>query len=347
MKDTFDMASLVRPNIQNLKPYSSARNEYSGANKVFLDANENPWSDTYNRYPDPTQAVLKEAISRLKGIPAEKIFLGNGSDEGIDILIRVFCEPGRDNIIITEPTYGMYEVSADINNIAIIRCQLTDEFKLDSEEILKSADSHSKILFLCSPNNPTGNVMEETDVQMLLEKFPGIVVIDEAYIDYSGRESWTSRLDTFPNLVVLQTLSKAWGLAAIRLGMGFASREMIDLMNKVKPPYNISLETQNIALKVIEKPERYKENIEQTLREKDKLVETLGHLAFVEKVFPSDANFVLIRVQGAGKLYKHLIDEGIVVRDRSGIVHCESCLRITVGTTSENETLIQALKKYQ
>jgi len=347
MKNSLDIMSLVRPNIQKLKPYSSARNEFSGASKVFLDANENPWGQRYNRYPDPTQGALKKALSTLKGIPSHQLFLGNGSDEGIDILIRVFCEPGHDNIIITEPTYGMYEVSADINNVEIKRCALSEDFKLDSQKVLDIADEHSKILFLCSPNNPTGNLLEEAEVRVLLDNFKGIVVIDEAYIDYSGRKSWTSELSTYPNLVVLQTMSKAWGLAAIRLGLGFASKEIIDLMNKVKPPYNISLETQQIALKALEDLSGYKESIEKTLRERDRLMDTLERLPFIEKIFSSDANFILMKVQGARKLYEYLIQQGIVVRDRSGIVHCESCLRITVGTTTENETLINALNNYQ
>ena len=339
--------AMVRPNILGLRPYSSARDEYSGANKVFLDANENPYGKEHNRYPDPRQQELKQAFSNLKGIPPEQIFLGNGSDEGIDILIRVFCTPGKDNIVIAGPTYGMYEVSADINDVAVNRCDLTPDFQLDTQAVLDATNESSRILFLCSPNNPTGNLMKETDVRYLLEKFPGIVVVDEAYIDYTDTESWASQLDKYPNLVVLQTMSKAWGLAAIRLGLGFASQKIIDIMNKVKPPYNISQETQNIALRAMLQTEEFQTCIKNTIEERNSLIETLQGLPYVQKVFPTDANFVLIRVTDAGKLYNHLISEGVIVRNRSGITHCSSCLRITVGTKEENRILSEALKSFK
>ncbi|MDB5285050.1 MAG: histidinol-phosphate transaminase [Bacteroidota bacterium] len=345
----FDVESIVRTNILNLKPYSSARDEFKGHASVFLDANENsfgsPTSEEYNRYPDPLQLKLKEAITNIKGIPAENIFLGNGSDEAIDILFRIFCEPGIDNVIICPPTYGMYEVSANINNVAAKKVNLTPSFELDVQAILENSDVHSKLLFICSPNNPTGNSLHKEDIELLIQKFNGIVVIDEAYINYAKQSSCIGFLTEYPNLVVLQTFSKAWGLAALRLGMAFASTKIIDYMNKVKPPYNINQATQNLALSALENINWVNDAIRETISEGTRLVTSLQAMPLVEKIFPSDANFLLVKVADPVKIYGQLVDGGIIVRNRNNITLCEGCLRITVGTPQQNEILITALQQ--
>lgn len=347
----FDIENLVRENIRVLKPYSSARDEFKGGASVYLDANENsfgsPLAENYNRYPDPLQQKLKEKISSIKDVPPQNIFLGNGSDEAIDILFRIFCEPKVDNVIICPPTYGMYEVSANINDVSIRKVNLLPSFELDVEKILESSDEHSKLLFICSPNNPTANSFHEDDVELLIKKFPGVVVIDEAYINYSRQKSAIRFLTEYENVVVLQTFSKAWGLAALRLGMAFASQSIIDYMNKVKPPYNVNQATQQLAMKALDNIEWVNEHIRQTIAGKKKLEDGLKQNSLVEKIFPSDANFILVKVKDAHSIYDYLVSRGIIVRDRSRVMLCEGCLRITVGTPHENVTLLNALKQYK
>lgn len=346
-----DVNNLQRENIKNLRPYSTARDEYKGQAQVFLDANENsfgsPLDRNYNRYPDPLQLDLKDAISKIKGLPIENTFLGNGSDEAIDLLFRAFCEPGRDNVIILPPTYGMYEVSANINNVELRKVSLLPSFQLDLEGIAEAIDSNTKIIFICSPNNPTGNSIIRTDIETVLANFEGLVVIDEAYINFSKQRSFIPELTEYGNLVILQTFSKAWGLAALRLGMAFAARPVIDILNKVKPPYNINQATQDLALKALENVEQVNEWIKITVAERDKLSKELLNLDVVKTVYPSDANFILVEVTDATAIYNYLVEQGIIIRDRSKVTLCEGCLRITIGTLAENETLIQALKTFQ
>lgn len=346
----FDIENIVRSNIRNLKPYSSARSEFHGEAQVFLDANENsfgsPLPQNYNRYPDPLQLELKEKLSNIKGVPAKNIFLGNGSDEAIDLLFRIFCEPGHDNVIICPPTYGMYEVSANINNVALKRIPLLPNFELDVEGILEKMNSQSRLLFVCSPNNPTGNSLNPDDVELLVQKFTGIVVVDEAYINYSKKPSLIKWLTEYPNLVILQTFSKAWGLAALRLGMAFASEAIIEYMNKVKPPYNINLATQQLGLSALDNINWVNEHIRQTVTEREKLVKEMKSLPVVEKLYATDANFFLAKVNDPKRVYNYLVSKGIIVRDRSKITLCEGCLRITVGTPEENNLLIDVLKHY-
>ena len=346
----FQLDKLVRANIARLKPYSSARDEFSGSASVYLDANENAWGSplpqNYHRYPDPHQHALKEKISIIKGLPTQNIFLGNGSDEAIDILYRIFCEPGSDSVIICPPTYGMYEVSANINDVDVRHVPLLPSYDLDVDQILQAMDEQTKLLFICSPNNPTGNSVHKEDIEFLITKFNGIVVIDEAYINYSRQSSCIPFLTEYPNVVVLQTFSKAWGLAGIRLGMAFASAEIIDLMDKVKPPYNISENTQQLALQALDNIELVNTRIKDTVRERNKLAADLAGLALVEKVYPSEANFLLVRVTDAAAVYTYLVSQGVIVRDRSKLSLCEDCLRITVGTPSENAILIDQLKTY-
>ncbi|MCD0488529.1 histidinol-phosphate transaminase [Pedobacter sp. MC2016-14] len=343
-----DINSLQRENIKNLSPYSTARDEYKGQASVFLDANENsfgsPLDHAYNRYPDPLQLDLKDAISKIKGVPIENTFLGNGSDEAIDLLYRAFCEPGKDNVIILPPTYGMYEVSANINNVEIRKVNLLPSFQLDLQGIAEAIDERTKLIFICSPNNPTGNSINRSDIETILANFKGIVVIDEAYINYAKQKTFIQELTEYPNLVILQTFSKAWGLAALRLGMAFSGRPVIDILNKVKPPYNINQATQDLALKALENLEQVNEWIKITVSERAKLTEDLLGLASVKKVYPSDANFILVKVDDAAHLYNSLVDQGIITRDRSKVTLCEGCLRVTVGTPDENETLLEALK---
>lgn len=338
----FDLNKLIRPNIIKLKPYSSARSEFKGAAEVFLDANENPFDTGLNRYPDPLQWKLKAQIADLKGVPVENIFLGNGSDEVIDLLVRIFCEPGEDHIIILPPTYGMYQVSADIANVEIRSVQLTPDYQPNVENILDSANNNSKILFICSPNNPTGNNIRLDKIRALAQGFPGIVAIDEAYIDFSSQPSCTELLSEFPNLVVMQTFSKAWGLAGIRLGMAFASEEIIHYFNKVKPPYNINQLTQSTALEALQNKAQQAQMVRTLIGQRALLQQYLISLDFVERIYPSDANFLLVKVQDPKGTYKYLVEQGIIVRDRSNVALCEGCLRITVGTPEENEKLLQA-----
>jgi histidinol-phosphate aminotransferase len=341
-----EIANLVRPNIRKLVPYSSARSEFKGKAEIFLDANENPFETGLNRYPDPLQWKLKAAISKLKGVPVEQIFLGNGSDEAIDLVVRIFCEPRQDHILILPPTYGMYQVSADIADVGIRSVSLTSDFQPDVEAILAAADAHSKILFICSPNNPTGNDVELERIRSLCAQFQGIVVVDEAYIDFSKQASCTSLLAEFPNLIVMQTFSKAWGMAGIRLGMAFASTEIIQLFNKVKPPYNINQLTQQIALEALETSyDDYKQLLSTLLSERERLVQGLRELPFVEKVFPSDANFMLIKMDDPNRTYQYLVEEGIIVRNRNTVHLCAGSLRITVGRPEENDALLNALNK--
>lgn len=347
----FNLASLVRTNIRNLVPYSTARDEFKGKAHVFLDANENslgsPFAKWYNRYPDPHHDKIKAKISAIKSIPAENIFIGNGSDEVIDLLYRVFCDPGGDEAIIFPPTYGMYEVSAQINNVHVVKVPLLTNFQLDLEKLEHVITPVTKIIWICSPNNPTGNSIERTDIEMLLNNFDGIVVIDEAYINFSRQRSFLSELNEYPNLVIMQTLSKAWGLAGIRLGMAFASKEIISYLNKTKPPYNISQPVQDIALQALEEVGQVNDMIVELVKYRMELEQSLLELPIVEKVFPSDANFLLVKCKHAHALYAYLVTKGIVVRDRSNVRLCEDCIRITVGTQAENNELLSAIASFQ
>jgi len=347
----FDLNKLVRENIKNLKPYSSARHEFTGAASVFLDANENPYGSTlaedFNRYPDPLQWQLKFEIAKIKGVPAENIFIGNGSDEVIDLAYRIFCNPGKDNVIVCPPTYGMYEVSGNINDVEIRKVNLLEGFQLDTEGIMNAVDENTKILFICSPNNPTGNNMNRPDVEFLLNNFPGLILIDEAYINYSRQKTFIQELTEYPNIIVMQTLSKAWGLAALRLGLGYASLDIIDLFNKVKPPYNINKASQELALEALAETAQVNEWIKETVAQKEWLAKELATFSFVKKIFPSDANFLLVRVDDANKLYDHLTSDGVIVRNRSKEYMCENTLRITIGTPEEDQKLINLFKSYK
>ena len=346
----FELSNLVRDNIKNLKPYSSARHEFTGKASVFLDANENaygsPLGVSYNRYPDPLQWQLKFQLARIKGVPAENICIGNGSDEIIDLAYRIFCNPGKDNVIICPPTYGMYAVNADINDVEIRKVNLTTDFQLDVDGITHATDGNTKLLFICSPNNPTGNNMNRADVELLLNNFPGIVIIDEAYINYSKQKTFIQELMEYPNLIVMQTLSKAWGLAALRLGLCFASLDIIDLFNKVKPPYNINEPSQQLALEALQNTQKVNEWIKEVVQQKEILINEFNSFSFVKTVYPSDANFILIKVDDADQLYQYLAANEIVVRNRSKETGCQNCLRISIGTPEENEILINTMKKY-
>ncbi|WP_298738332.1 histidinol-phosphate transaminase [uncultured Chitinophaga sp.] len=343
----FDLNKLLRNNIRQLVPYSSARDEFKGAAQIFLDANENsfgsPLPTAYNRYPDPMQWKVKYKLADIKGVPPQHIFLGNGSDEVIDVLYRALCNPGVDNVILCPPTYGMYEVSAHINDVVIRNVSLTEDFQLDMPAMQQAIDEHTKLIYICSPNNPTGNSINREDIEMLLNNFDGIVVVDEAYINFARQKTFIQELTEYPNLVVMQTLSKAWGLAALRVGMAFASEEIIHVMNKIKPPYNISQAAQELALQALENVQQVNEWIRETVIERDKLSAALAQLPLVTKVYPSDANFILARTTDAKGIYQYLVGQGIVVRDRSKVELCAGCLRITVGTPEENATLINAL----
>ena len=343
----FNLDNLVRDNIKKMTAYSSARHEFTGNASIYLDANENsfgsPLPDDFNRYPDPMQTQVKEKLSKIKGVPPQNIFLGNGSDEAIDLLYRIFCEPGRDNVIIFPPTYGMYEVCAEINNVKVKKVNLTKEYQLDIEGIENAIDPFTKLIFICSPNNPTGNSINHTAIEIILNNFNGIVVIDEAYINYSKQRSFIAELTDYPNLVVMQTLSKAWGLAGLRLGMAFASLPIVELMNKVKYPYNINTATQLLALEALNNVDWVNEHIAATVTEREKLKTELLNLASTETVFLSDANFLLVKMKEARNIYEQLCSKGIIVRDRSKVILCEDCLRITIGTESENKKLIEAL----
>lgn len=347
----FNLESLVRNNIRNLKAYSSARDEFKGDANIFLDANENslgsPTMKWYNRYPDPMQLKIKEKIAYIKQLSSEKIFIGNGSDEAIDLIFRCFCEPGVDNAIVFPPTYGMYEVSANINNINLKKISLTTDFQLDLPALEEAIDFNTKVIWVCSPNNPSGNSINRDDIEMILNNFDGIVVIDEAYINFSKHRSFVADLNDYPNLVVLQTLSKAWGLAALRVGMAFASEEIIGYLNKVKPPYNISEPVQQLALQALDEIGQVNDMIVILVAERNKLEQSLASITEVKKVYPSDANFLLVEFINAKEMYQHLVELGIVVRDRSNVVLCENCLRITVGTENENKILLKAINDFK
>ena len=344
----FDLNSLLRDNIKRLVPYSSARDEFKGEASVFLDANENsygsPLATDYNRYPDPLQWKVKYRLADIKGVPPQNIFLGNGSDEAIDVLFRAFCRPGIDNVVLCPPTYGMYEVSANINDVTIRKATLTEDFQLDLPAIEAAIDDNTKLIFICSPNNPTANAINREDIEIVLNNFHGIVVVDEAYINFSKQKTLIRELTEYPNLVILQTLSKAWGLAALRVGMAFASEDIINVFNKVKPPYNINQASQELALEALNNIDQVNAWIKETVLERDKLEFALKALPIVEKVYPSDANFLLAKTTDAKGIYNHLIAKGIVVRDRSKVELCMGCLRITVGTPEENIELIKTLQ---
>ena len=346
----FNIENLIRDNVKRLAPYSSARDEFNGKASVFLDANENslgsPLIKWYNRYPDPHQLALKTAISQIKHTPVDRIFLGNGSDECIDVLYRSFCRPGKDNIIICPPTYGMYEVSANINDIEVRVAPLLDDFQLNLAHLENLVDENTRIIWICSPNNPTGNAINRADIELTLNNFNGLVVVDEAYINFSKTQSFIKELEEYPNLVVLQTFSKAWGLAGLRLGMAFADKAIIDILNKVKPPYNINQATQELALKALEEVGQVNDMIKEIVLMRDAMAEVLSRVPIVRKVYPSDANFLLIKIDNATQVYNYLISKEIVVRNRSNILLCEDCLRITIGTEKENTLLIDALADY-
>lgn len=338
-----NLQQLVRKNVWNMKAYSSARDEFKGEASVFLDANENPLNDKYNRYPDPLQWALKEQIAKIKNTIPEKIFLGNGSDEPIDLVIRIFCEPRIDNVVAIDPTYGMYQVCADVNDVEYRKVLLNDNFDLDAQKLLDKTDSNTKLIYLCSPNNPTGNLLNRKEIEKILDVFSGVVIVDEAYIDFASEETWISQLDKYPNLIVLQTFSKAWGLAAVRLGMAFASPEIIKLFNKVKYPYNVNVLTQNYVNSELDRLELRKEWVKELLKGRDYLNAELAKLPYVQKIYPTDANFILVKVKDANGLYNQLADKGVIVRNRNSVSLCTGCLRITVGTENENNTLIKVL----
>lgn len=346
-----DLDNLQRKNIKNLTPYSSARHEFDGNASIFLDANENslgsPLGDVFNRYPDPFQWEVKRKLCEIKPVNPEQIFIGNGSDECIDMFFRAFCEPRIDNVIVCPPTYGMFEVSGDINDVEVRKVTLTEDFQLDLPAVTEAIDENTKLIMLCSPNNPTGNLLAVESIQTLLENFSGIVVVDEAYIDFSTKPSWLLELNNYPNLVVLQTLSKAWGLASLRIGFACASPEIITVINKVKPPYNIGSAVQSFVLNVLNQEEKVLQMVQHFMIAREILSLQLSALPFVQKVFPSEANFILIRVTDADSIYHYLISRGIVVRNRSSIPGCENCLRITIGSQDENQVLITTLIKYE
>ena len=348
---SFDLNNIVRENIKRLKPYSSARSEFSGTAKIFLDANENsfgsPLTKWYNRYPDPLQWEVKKKLGAIKKVEPENMLFGNGSDECIDLLIRAFCNPQLDNIIICPPTYGMYEVYASINDVPLKEVPLTPNYQLDLEALEEAVDANTKIIFFCSPNNPTGNSLDREDIEMVLNNFDGIVVVDEAYINYSRQRSFVTDLKDYPNLVVMQTFSKAWGLAALRLGMIFASKDIVGVLNKIKPPYNINQATQELALKALDNLQDVNNMIQETVKEREELVKELSALSLVQKIFPSDANFILVKMEEATAIYNYLKEQGIIVRNRSNVLLCEDSLRITVGTPGQNAQLITALKDYK
>ena len=345
----FDLISLLRPHIASLQPYTSARDEYTGKIGVFLDANENPYGSItdqdFNRYPDPYQSDLKSEISKIKEVPADQIFLGNGSDEAIDLLFRAFCNPGKDNVILLPPTYGMYEVSASINDVAIRKVPLTSDFQMQPEKVLAAVDDQTKIIFICSPNNPSANKLKREDIIQVLENFKGIVVVDEAYIDFSDEPSFTTQLKQYPNLLVMQTFSKAWGLASLRLGMAFGSKEIIAILNRIKPPYNISGLTQDTVLASLKNYDKVKSMTQEILEEREFLKNELSKLPFVQKIHPSHANFLLVKIPNAMQVYQDLIEQKIIVRNRAKVLLCEDCLRISVGTRAENEAFLENLKK--
>ncbi|MCH3993675.1 MAG: histidinol-phosphate transaminase [Prevotella sp.] len=342
-----ELKALCRKNIWDLAPYSSARNEYAGHQAhVFLDANENPYNSPLNRYPDPLQETVKEALSKVKGVPAENIFLGNGSDEAIDLPYRIFCRPGKDNAVAIEPTYGMYKVCADINDVEYRPVLLDEDFQITSAKLLDACDENTKLIWICSPNNPTGNLIPRNTIEEVLEKFQGIVIVDEAYSDFSGVTPMRKEIGQHPNLVVLNTMSKAWGCAAIRLGMAFASKEIIGLYNKVKYPYNVNQLTQKQALEALKDPFRVDKWVKIILLERARMMVAVKELPISKHVYPSDANFFLVRMTDAQSVYDYLTDKGIIVRNRTHVRLCGNCLRITIGSKTENQELLAALRKY-
>lgn len=339
------LQELTRKNVWELAPYSCARNEYSGRNaSVYLDANENPYNDPYNRYPDPLQLELKNKLSRIKGVPVENIFLGNGSDEAIDLMYRCFTEPQVDNVVAIEPTYGMYKVCADINNVEYRAVKLDEGFQLNTANILAATDSNTKLIWLCSPNNPTGNALNRDEILKIVNGFDGIVIIDEAYSDFSTHHPFRTEIAKYPNIVVLNTMSKAWGCAALRLGMAFASKEIIGIMNKVKYPYNINLLTQQKALEILEDPYEVDKWARMILQERTRVMDAFKLLPITKKIYPTDANFFLVEVEDAQATYNYLVDNGIIVRNRNSVTMCGNCLRITIGSKSENAELLSALR---
>ena len=341
-----NLEQLVRPNIWSLAPYSSARNEYAGREAhVFLDANENPYNQPYNRYPDPLQLELKALLAKVKGVPADCIFLGNGSDEAIDLPYRIFCEPGRDNVVAIEPTYGMYKVCADINNVEYRPVLLDEQFQTTAEKLLAACDENTKLIWICTPNNPTGNCIQHDEVMKVIEQFQGIVIVDEAYSDFCHELPFRNEVAKHPNLIVLNTMSKAWGCAAIRLGMAFASKEIIDIFNKVKYPYNVNLLTQRQAIEALKDPFEVDKWVRILLLERTRVMDAFRLLPICEVVFPTEANFFLARMKDAQRTYDYLVDQGIIVRNRSRIQLCNNCLRITIGTKTENNALIAALRQ--
>lgn len=341
----FELKKVVRPNILALKPYSCARDEFKGEASVYLDANENPYNAPFNRYPDPLQWAVKEKISKVKGVDKENIFLGNGSDEPIDLVYRAFCVPGKDNVVAIAPTYGMYGVCADVNDIEYRQVLLDENFQFSADKMLEKADANTKVMWLCSPNNPTGNALDKDEICKLIKAFNGIVILDEAYIDFSSQASFLKELKLYPNLIVLQTFSKAWGSAAIRLGMAFASVEIIAIFNKVKYPYNINILTQKQALTMLENASQVKDWVKILLNERANLIKSLKELSIVRHIYPTDANFVLVKVNDANATYEKLVEKGIIVRNRNTVVLCQDGLRITVGTPEENAILLSELKK--
>jgi len=340
-----NLDKLLRNNIKALKPYSSARDEFSGEAEVFLDANENPFNAPYNRYPDPLQWAVKTKIAELKNISPEKIFLGNGSDEPIDIIFRAFCEPGVDNMVSIDPTYGMYQVAADINNVEVRKVKLNEEFGFSAQKLLDATNLYTKAIFVCSPNNPTANLLDHSEIIKLITGFDGLVVVDEAYIDFSPESSLLPELDSYENLIILQTFSKAWGMAGIRLGMAFAQPEIIRVFNKVKYPYNINILTQQKALELLDNLQEKEEWVKIIVDERAKMVKKLFKLPFVQVVYPSDANFILVKMNDALGIYEYLTEQKIIVRDRTKITLCDDCLRITIGSPEENKKLRKALKE--
>ena len=343
-----DLAELVRPNSWSLAPYSCARNEFQGVARVLLDANENPYNSPLNRYPDPLQRHLKSLIAPVKGVDVDNIFLGGGgSDEAIDLCYRVFCVPRVDNVVAIEPTYGMYRVAADTNDVGYRPVNLSEDYALDADKLLAAVDEHTKLIFLCSPNNPTGNALDDAEVQKVLRGFDGIVVVDEAYSDFSEKPLFRTRLSQFPNIIVLNTFSKAWGCAGIRLGMAFASKEIIDVFNKVKYPYNVNTLTAEKGEEMIGRRYEVSKWVSMILAERVSLMDAVAQLPYCKKVYPTDANFFLARFTDATKLYSYLVTEGIVVRNRSNVTLCDSCLRITVGSRNENSLLLAAMRKYR
>ncbi len=343
-----ELQELVRPNIWRLEPYSCARDEYKGKTaRVFLDANENPYNNPYNRYPDPLQLDLKAKLSKIKGVPVENIFLGNGSDEAIDLVYRVFCRPQIDNVVAIAPTYGMYKVCADINDVLYRSVLLNEDFSLNTDRLLAACDRHTKVVWLCSPNNPTGNALQRKEIIKVLTHFEGIVVLDEAYGDFSSEPTFRSELKQYPNIIVLNTMSKAWGCAGIRLGMAFASTDIINLFNKVKYPYNVNLLTQNLAGEMLGDPMEVVRWVKLLIQERERMMKSFAELPSCEKVYPTDANFFLARMTDANAIYRYLIEDGIIVRNRSRVKLCNDCLRITIGTKSENNYLLGAMRQFK